>query len=74
MLQTSREGGGEETGRLRRQMGHLRDPACVPFQFIVRDFVVAVTTIERVLTYCQGMQRLFMTAAVIGTLSRAASR
>lgn len=30
VLQTSREGGGEETGRLRRQMGHLQHPACAP--------------------------------------------
>ncbi len=29
VLQTSREGGGEETGRLRRQMEHLHEPACV---------------------------------------------
>lgn len=43
MLQTSREGGGEETGRLRRQMGGVFTGS---FEFIVRDFVVPVMPVE----------------------------
>ncbi|KAL7404520.1 hypothetical protein ABVT39_015850 [Epinephelus coioides] len=45
------------------------------FEFTVGDVVVAVMTVQWVLTerYCQGMLPLFTSASVIGTLSRAAS-